>query len=59
MVTKFTEHTRSRNMQATFKENPETIVFQVVMLVIYTEHTRSRNMNDNGKGNPKQKFTQL
>ena len=43
MVTICTEHSRSRNMEATFKGNPITGAFEVDIGTICTNHTRSKN----------------
>ena len=51
MVTTYTEHPRSRNMDATFKGDHKTIVNP--MVTICTEHTRSRNIEATFKGNQK------
>ena len=42
MVAMCTEHTRSRNIEATFRGNHKTIITSVVMINRYNEHTRSR-----------------
>ena len=51
MVTTYTEHTMSRNMEVTFRRNHNTIVCQVVMVTTYTEQTRSRDMEATFRGN--------
>ena len=38
-----TEHTRSRNMEATFRGNPHNIAYTSCTGQKHTEHTRSRN----------------
>ena len=47
IVTTYTEHTRSRNMKATFRGYQS----KVGMVTTYTEHTRSRNMEPTFIGN--------
>ena len=53
MVTTDTEHTRPRNIKATFRGNHNTIVCQSEMVATYAEHTRSRNMKDTFRENNK------
>ena len=53
MVTTYTEHTRSRNMEATFRGNHKLQFTPILMVTTYTEHTRSRNMEATFRGNHK------
>ena len=43
-ILQYTEHTWSRNMEATFRGNHTTLVYQSEMVTTYTEHIRSINM---------------
>ena len=51
MVTTYTEHNRSRNMEATFRGNHKNIVSLVVLVTTYTEHTWYRNVEATFRGN--------
>jgi hypothetical protein len=51
MVATYAEHTRSRNMKDTFRENNKNIVYSIVLGPTYTEYPRDRNVEATFRGN--------
>ena len=51
MVTTYTEYTRFRNMEATFRGDHKIQFTSVVLVSTYTEHTMFRNMEATFRGN--------